>query len=198
MHETMEVVLLGYSRFPVFENSLDEIVGIVHAKDIIAAYVQKADKSLKEIMRPAHFIPESKRIDVLLREFQRRKSQMAIVVSEFGGTIGIVTLEDILEELVGEIQDEHDHEQQIVTLLDKQDYQIVAQSSIHDINKFVDVPFPESEDYETLSGLLTYHRPTLKEGDTFKLFNYRFKILRLNKTLPELVEATLEEEVGTD
>ena len=199
MQETMEVVLReGYSRFPVFENSLDEIVGIVHAKDIIAAYVQKADKTLKEIMRPAHFIPESKRIDVLLREFQRRKTQMAIVVSEFGGTIGIVTLEDILEELVGEIQDEHDHEQQIVTLLDKQDYQIVAQSSIHDINKFVDVPFPESEDYETLSGLLTYHRPSLKEGDTFKLFNYRFKILRLNKTLPELVEATLEEEVGTD
>lgn len=199
MQETMEVVLReGYSRFPVFENSLDEIVGIVHAKDIIAAYVQKADKTLKEIMRPAHFIPESKRIDVLLREFQRRKTQMAIVVSEFGGTIGIVTLEDILEELVGEIQDEHDHEQQIVTLLDKQDYQIVAQSSIHDINKFVDVPFPESEDYETLSGLLTYHRPMLREGDTFKLFNYRFKILRLNKTLPELVEATLEEEVGTD
>jgi CBS domain containing-hemolysin-like protein len=199
MQETMEVVLReGYSRFPVFENSLDEIIGIVHAKDIIAAYVQKADKTLKEIMRPAHFIPESKRIDVLLREFQRRKSQMAIVVSEFGGTIGIVTLEDILEELVGEIQDEHDHEQQIVTLLDKQDYQIVAQSSIHDINKFVDVPFPESEDYETLSGLLTYHKPSLKEGDTFTLFNYRFKILRLNKTLPELVEATLEEEVGMD
>lgn len=199
MQETMDVVLReGYSRFPVFETSLDDIVGIVHAKDIIAAYVQKADKTLKEIMRPAHFIPESKRIDVLLREFQRRKTQMAIVVSEFGGTIGIVTLEDILEELVGEIQDEHDHEQQIVTLLDKQVYQIVAQSSIHDINKFVDVPFPESEDYETLSGLLTYHKPSLKEGDTFRLFNYRFKILRLNKTLPELVEAALEEDTSVD
>lgn len=199
MQETMEVVLReGYSRFPVFEHSLDEIIGIVHAKDIIAAYVQKADKTLKEIMRPAHFIPESKRIDVLLREFQRRKTQMAIVVSEFGGTIGIVTLEDILEELVGEIQDEHDHEQQIVTLLDKQVYQIVAQSSIHDINKFVDVPFPESDDYETLSGLLTYNKPSLKEGDSFKLFNYRFKILKLNKTLPELVEATLEEDTSMD
>lgn len=195
MEETMELVLReGYSRFPVFETSLDEIVGIVHAKDIIAAYVQKADRTLKDIMRPAHFIPESKRIDVLLREFQRRKTQMAIVVSEFGGTIGIVTLEDILEELVGEIQDEHDHEQQIVTLLDKQVYQIVAQSSIHDVNKFVDVPFPESDEYETLSGLLTYYRSSLKEGDTFRLFNYRFKILKLNKTLPELVEAAYEDE----
>lgn len=199
IHETMDIVLReGYSRFPVFETSLDDIIGIVHAKDIIAAYVQTADKGLKDVMRPAHFIPESKPIDVLLREFQRRKTQMAIVVSEFGGTIGIVTLEDILEELVGEIQDEHDHEQQIVTLLDKQVYQIVAQSPIHDINKFVDVPFPESEEYETLSGLLTFYRPTLKEGDSFKLFNYRFKIIKLNKTLPELVEATLDEEVGMD
>jgi CBS domain containing-hemolysin-like protein len=197
--ETMDVVLKeGYSRYPVFENSMDEIIGIVHAKDIIAAYVQKTGIGLKDVMRRAHFIPESKRIDVLLREFQRRKTQMAIVVSEFGGTIGIVTLEDILEELVGEIQDEHDHEQQIVTSLDKQVYQIVAQSSIHDINKFVDVPFPASEEYETLSGMLTFYKPSLKEGDSFKLFNYKFKILRLNKTLPELVEATLEEEIGTD
>jgi CBS domain containing-hemolysin-like protein len=196
---TMDLLLReGYSRYPVYENSLDDIVGIVHAKDIITAYVQKSDKGLREVMRPAHFIPESKPIDVLLREFQRRKTQMAIVVSEFGGTIGIVTLEDILEELVGEIQDEHDHEQQIVTLLDKQVYQIVAQSSIHDINKFVDVPFPESEEYETLSGMLTYHKSGLREGDTFKLFNYKFKILRVNKTLPELVEATLEEEIGID
>jgi CBS domain containing-hemolysin-like protein len=197
--ETMDVVLKeGYSRYPVFETSLDEIIGIVHAKDIIAAYVEKTDKGLKEVMRPTHFIPESKPIDVLLREFQKRKTQMAIVVSEFGGTIGIVTLEDILEELVGEIQDEHDHEQQIVTLLDKQVYQIVAQSSIHDINKFVDVPFPASEEYETLSGMLTYYKPSLKEGDMFKLFNYKFKIVKLNKTLPELVEATLEEEIGVD
>ncbi len=197
--ETMDVVLKeGYSRYPVFETSMDEIIGIVHAKDIIAAYIQKTGKGLKEVMRQAHFIPESKPIDVLLREFQRRKTQMAIVVSEFGGTIGIVTLEDILEELVGEIQDEHDHEQQIVTLLDKQVYQIVAQSSIHDINKFVDIPFPASEEYETLSGMLTYYKPSLKEGDSFRLFNYRFKILKLNKTLPELVEATLDEESGTD
>lgn len=197
--ETMDVVLKeGYSRYPVYENSLDDIIGIVHAKDIITAYVQRSDKKLREVMRPAHFIPESKPIDVLLREFQRRKTQMAIVVSEFGGTIGIVTLEDILEELVGEIQDEHDHEQQIVTSLDKHVYQIVAQSSIHDINKFVEVPFPASDEYETLSGMLTYYKPSLKEGDTFSMFNYKFKILKLNKTLPEIVEAVLEAETATD
>jgi len=197
--ETMDMVLKeGYSRYPVFESSMDEIIGIVHAKDIIAAYVQKTGKGLKEVMRPAHFIPESKPIDVLLREFQKRKTQMAIVVSEFGGTIGIVTLEDILEELVGEIQDEHDHEQQIVTVLDKQVYQIVAQSPIHDINKLVEVPFPTSDEYETLSGLLTYHKSGLTEGAVFTLFNYRFKIIKLNKTLPVLVEATLLHEESED
>jgi CBS domain containing-hemolysin-like protein len=199
IQETMDLILKeGYSRYPVFENSLDEIIGIVHAKDVINAHFQRTGKGLKEVMRPAHFIPETKPIDALLREFQRRKTQMAIVVSEFGGTIGIVTLEDILEELVGEIQDEHDHEQQIVTLLDKQVYQVVAQSSIHDINKFIEVPFPESEDYETLSGMITYHRPSIKEGDTFVLCGYKFKILKVNKTLAEMVEIKLETEEPID
>src|SRR5687768_339503 len=199
VQEAMDIILKeGYSRYPVFENSLDEIIGIVHAKDVINAYFQKTGKGLRDVMRQTHFIPESKPIDALLREFQKRKTQMAIVVSEFGGTIGIVTLEDILEELVGEIQDEHDHEQQIVTLLDKQVYQIVAQSSIHDINKFIEIPFPESEDYETLSGMITFHRTTINEGDTFALNGYKFKILKLNKTLPELVEAKAEDEAVMD
>src|SRR5687768_16457341 len=199
IQQTMDVILKeGYSRYPVFENSLDEIIGIVHANYIIMAHFQNTGNGLKDVMRPAHFIPETKPIDALLREFQRRKTQMAIVVSEFGGTIGIVTFEDILEELVGDIQDEHDHEQQIVTLMDKQTYQVVAQSSIHDINKFIEVPFPESEDYETLSGMITFHRPYIKEGDTFTLNGYKFKILKLNKTLPELVEAKAEDEAVMD
>src|SRR5688500_7581556 len=199
VQEAMDIILKeGYSRYPVFENSLDEIIGIVHAKDVINAYFQKTGNGLRDVMRQTHFIPESKPIDALLREFQKRKTQMAIVVSEFGGTIGIVTLEDILEELVGEIQDEHDHEQQIVTLLDKQVYHVLAQSSIHDVNKFIEVPFPESEDYETLSGMITFHRPSIKDGDTFYLAGYKFKILKLNKTLPEIVEIKLESEEPTD
>ena len=117
---------------------------------------------------------------------------MAIVVSEFGGTIGLVTLEDILEELVGDIQDEHDHEAQIVTTIDKQVYQIVAQSSLYDINKLLPEPFPESEEYETLAGLLTYNRASLKEGEEFTLFNYKIKVLKLVKTIPELVEVRVE------
>lgn len=187
--EVMNLVLKeAYSRYPVYENSLEEIVGIVHAKDIISLFVQSNDKGLKDIMRPVHFVPETKPIDSLLREFQKRKTQMAVVVSEFGGTIGLVTLEDILEELVGEIQDEHDHEQLIVQSLNENRHQILALSSLRDINKFLKYPIPESEEYETLAGLLTYHWPSMKEGDEKTLFNYNIKVIRLNKTLPETVE----------
>jgi len=192
VEEAMNIVLKeGYSRYPIFESSKDEIIGVVHSKDIVANYITHSGKSLREIMRTALFIPETKPIDLLLREFQRKKTQMAFVVSEFGGVIGLVTLEDILEELVGEIQDEHDQEQQIVIPIDKHGFLIAAQSSLHDINKLLEVPFPESEDYETLAGLLTYERPAIKEGEEFELFNYRIKILKINQTLPESVEVYL-------
>jgi CBS domain containing-hemolysin-like protein len=190
--DAMNIVLKeGYSRYPIYEQSKDEVIGVVHSKDIVSVYILQNNKSLKDIMRPVHFIPETKPIDVLLRDFQRTKAQMAFVVSEFGGIIGLVTLEDILEELVGEIQDEHDSEQQIVVATDKNTYHIAAQSSLHDINKLLDVPFPEAEEYETLAGLLTYERPMLKEGDEFELFNYTIRILKINQTLPEQVEVKL-------
>jgi CBS domain containing-hemolysin-like protein len=188
----------GYSRYPIYEASKDEIIGVVHTKDIVSVHILNNGKSLKDIMRPVHFIPETKPIDVLLRDFQRTKAQMAFVVSEFGGIIGLVTLEDILEELVGEIQDEHDQEQQIVVPVDKQTYHIAAQSSLHDINKLLEVPFPESEEYETLAGLITYERPNVKEGDEFILFNYKIKIIKITQTLPEQVEVKLNEEIPQD
>lgn len=181
----------GYSRYPVYERNLDEIVGVIHAKDVLQNYWEKTEKTLKDISRKAYYITENKPIDQLLREFQLKKTQMAIVVSEYGGTIGIVTLEDILEEIVGEIQDEHDHELQIVTRTGDS-YQVVATSPIHDINKELDQPFPESDEYDTLTGLILLQRPfELKEGEEIELFGYKIKILKLNKTLPELVEIQL-------
>lgn len=193
IREAMDILLKeGYSRFPVYEHSLDEIIGIVFAKDIVRAYVdEQSQKSLRDVMRSVQYVPETKPIDSLLRDFQRKKIQMAIVVSEFGGTIGLVTLEDILEELVGDIQDEHDHETQIVTTVDKLVFQVVAQSPLHDINKQLKVPFPESDEYETLAGLITHHRPTLKEGDEFTLFKYKIKVVKIFKTIPEMVELKL-------
>lgn len=199
VREAMDIVLKeGYSRYPLYDVSLDEIIGVVFAKDIIRAYVTNEQGSktqtLRDVMRTVQYVPETMPIDSLLREFQKNKNQMAVVVSEFGGTIGLVTLEDILEELVGDIQDEHDHEVQIVTTVDKQVYQIVAQSSLYDINKLLPQPFPESDEYETLAGLLTYNRASLKEGEEFTLFKYKIKILRVFKTMPELVEVRLEDD----
>src|SRR5690606_29303657 len=165
--------------------NLDEITGIVHAKDVFRAYWEKNEQPLGSIARKAYYITENKPIDELLREFQRAKNQMAIVVNEYGGTVGVVTLEDILEEIVGEIQDEHDQEVQIVTRVGN-NYRVVATSPIHDINKIIEHPLPESADYDTLSGLLMLHKPfDLKEGDEMELFGYKIRILKLNKSLPE-------------
>lgn len=189
IEEALQIMLReGYSRYPVFDKSLDEITGIVLAKDIIRHHIEKSGKSLSEIMHKAYYVTENKAIDELLREFQKAKAQMAIVVSEYGGTLGIVTLEDILEELVGEIQDEHDHETQVVTRIGNT-YHVIATSPIHDINKILDMPFEESDEYETLAGLLLHHKPfDLKEGEEFTLNNYRVKIIKMSRTLPELVE----------
>src|SRR5690606_3563014 len=193
LEEAIEIVLKeGYSRYPLYDKSLDQIKGIVHSKDIVQHFINKTDKSLLEICHPPYTVTENKPIDHLLREFQKKKVQMAIVISEYGGTIGIVTLEDILEELVGEIQDEHDHETLIVIRTGNA-YRVIATSSIHDINKSLEVPLAESEDYETLAGLLLMIRPNdLQEGDTFQIEDYSVKIVKMNQTLPEIVELRLE------
>lgn len=194
MDEAMKIVLKeGYSRYPIYEGSVDEIIGIVHSKDIVANHFEKSPKTLRDILRPAFYITEGKTIDTLLREFQKKKVQMAVVISEFGGTRGIVTLEDILEELVGEIQDEHDQEQQLVTTLPDGTFQVQARSSLHDINKALEVPFPESDDYETLAGLILNHRSDLHEGDKFALEGYDIKIVKMGRSLPEVVEIKLLE-----
>jgi CBS domain containing-hemolysin-like protein len=190
--EAIQVLLKeGYSRYPIYDKSLDEIKGIIHSKDIVQHYINRTNKSLLEISHPPYTVTENKPIDHLLREFQKKKVQMAIVISEYGGTIGIVTMEDIIEELVGEIQDEHDHEAQIVIQTGGV-FKVIATSSIHDINKSLDVPLQESEDYETLAGLLLMVKGSdLKEGEEIMMENYSVKILKMNRTLPEVVELKL-------
>ena len=179
-------------------NNLDEIKGIATTKDIVHHYINKTNKSLVEITHQPYFVTENKAIDQLLRNFQKKKIQMAVVISEYGGTIGLVTLEDILEELVGEIQDEHDHEAQIVTPITN-GYQVIATSSIHDINKDLEEPLPEMEEYDTLAGLLLLHKPfDLKEGEEMAIDNYKIRILKMNKTLPEVVELRPVKKVGQE
>jgi CBS domain containing-hemolysin-like protein len=147
-----KVISEGYSRLPVYDDSIDNIIGIIHAKDLLDALYHKKLSTIHELMRPVYFIPESKKIGGLLRDFQQKHVQMAILVDEFGGTSGLVTLEDIIEELVGEIQDEYDDEAPWVEKISETEFLVNARSNINDANEILPVPLPEGEEYETVAG----------------------------------------------
>ncbi|MEX1189179.1 MAG: hemolysin family protein [Bacteroidia bacterium] len=149
-----KVIEEGYSRIPVYKDSIDNIVGLIHSKDLIRHIHTKLPVNIEALLRPAYFIPLTKRVNELLRELQRQHIQMAIVTNEFGGTEGIVTMEDIIEELVGEIQDEYDEEKPAVEKKSETEYLVNATSSISDINDLLPIAIVESNEYETVSGLV--------------------------------------------
>jgi CBS domain containing-hemolysin-like protein len=144
----------GYSRMPVYEETIDKIVGVVHAKDILPLLAHKKTFELKDIIRKAYFIPETKKINDLLAELQQKRIQIAIVLDEFGGTAGMITLEDIVEELVGEIQDEYDEEKPIVEKVNDNEFIVNALAPIYDVNSHLPHDLPEDGDYDTVSGWL--------------------------------------------
>jgi CBS domain containing-hemolysin-like protein len=146
----------GYSRLPVYRESIDNIIGILYAKDLLKLIKNKQVVDIKELIRSAYFITERKPINEVLKEFQRKHIHLAVVLDEFGGTAGIVTMEDIIEELVGEIQDEYDEEASIVVKKNENEYVVNSLSPISDVNKFLRVPLPESEDYDTVNGFINF------------------------------------------
>lgn len=153
--EVLEKMLKeGYSRMPIYQGSIDKIVGIIHVKDILPLLFKGEGWVLKNIMRKVYYVPETKKINDLLSEMQAKRIQMAIVLDEFGGTAGMVTLEDIMEELVGEIQDEHDEERPIVEQIVENEFIVNASASIYDVNEFLPHDLPENEDYDTIAGLV--------------------------------------------
>jgi CBS domain containing-hemolysin-like protein len=153
--ELLEILITeGYSRMPVYEETIDKIVGIVHAKDILPLLARKSTFELKDIIRKPYFIPETKKINDLMAELQQKRIQIAIVLDEFGGTAGMVTLEDIVEELVGEIQDEYDEEKPIVEKVNETEFIVNALAPIYDVNSHLPHDLPEDGDYDTVSGWL--------------------------------------------
>jgi CBS domain containing-hemolysin-like protein len=144
----------SYSRIPCYEDSLDGIVGVVYLKDILLKMRRNEKVDIRSIMRPILAIPETKHIALLLKEFQVKHQQIAVVVDEYGGTMGIVTMEDILEELVGEIQDEYDNETPFVEKIGEKSYSVMATVSLDDINKLLPHPLEKNEQYETLAGYI--------------------------------------------
>jgi CBS domain containing-hemolysin-like protein len=153
--DVMEVVLLnGYSRIPVVGDDIDDVCGIVYAKDLMRAERdEREDDAVRGLARPARFVPETKRVSELLKEMQAEQFHMAIVVDEYGGTAGLVTLEDLIEELVGEIVDEYDVEDAQVEPLPGGDVRVSGSLSIDDANELLDVRLPEG-DWDTVGGLL--------------------------------------------
>ncbi len=153
---TKMVIEEGFSRIPIYLGDIDHVIGIVHSKDLLKALIENKFKSLKEIMRPANFVPESMKINDLLREFQKNHAQMAIVTNEFGATAGIITMEDIIEELVGEIQDEHDEEKPNVEKKSDTEFIVNAQTTITDVNESLPIALPVNPHYETVSGYINF------------------------------------------
>jgi CBS domain containing-hemolysin-like protein len=149
------VIREGHSRIPVYEEGIDRIVGILYDKDLLK-YLRESelDVSLKDVARPAIFVPESKRADVLLRDFQKQKVHMAIVVDEFGGTAGLVTIEDLLEEIVGEIQDEYDVEEAPFQQINDEEWIVDAMVRIEEVNEEVDLDLVHENGIETLGGFV--------------------------------------------
>ena len=156
LDELLDVITdSGHSRIPIYEENVDNITGVVHAKDLLP--VLRQDKRLFEIqavMREAYFIPETKDVGELLAEFKRGNVQMAIVRDEYGGTAGLVTVEDLLEEIVGEIFDEYDVEEPLIDVIDEDHAIVSARMSIDDLNEQMNMDIPESEEYETIGGFV--------------------------------------------
>jgi putative hemolysin len=173
--DVMEVAIsAGFSRIPVYEQGIDDIVGIVYAKDLMRAVREgRADGPVRELARSARFVPETKRVAELMPEMQREKAHMAIVVDEYGGTAGLVTLEDLIEELVGEIVDEYDVEELPAEPLPDGGVRVNARMPIDEVNDLLGAAFPEG-DFDTVGGLmfnLLGHVPT--EGESVDVNGHR-------------------------
>src|SRR6478735_6650008 len=162
MEDAIDIVVQeGHSRIPVFEDSIDEIVGILYAKDLLPFLKASATErpALRSLLRTPVFVPESMSVDDLLHEFQRRKVHIAIVLDEYGGTAGLVTIEDLLEEIVGEIQDEYDTEEPMVVRLSDEEARVDGRASIDELSELFDsnIEFEDEDEYDTVGGLI-YHR----------------------------------------
>ncbi len=172
----------GYSRYPVIEDTIDTVIGILYIKDILVAMSAgevKREDDIQQFIRPAYFIPENKRVSELLSEMQRERFQLAIVIDEFGGTSGLVTLEDLIEEIVGSIHDELETEEKEVQIVDEKNFVVSGQSALDEVNELLGTSL-QSKDFNTLGGFVfgLFGRMP-KVGEQLKYKNLKLEILEL-------------------
>lgn len=187
-----EVIRTGHSRFPVIEGERDNVVGIVHAKDLLRLYADDPPE-LRDLLRPAVFIPESKRLNVLLRDFRDNRNHLAIVVDEYGSVAGMITIEDVLEQIVGDIEDEFDFDEEAHHLVSIEAshqgprWRALGLASIAQISRATGVALDDSH-HDTLGGLLAEHFGRVpRRGDSLVISGIRFEVLRADARTVQLV-----------
>lgn len=180
----------GHSRIPVYQDTIDRISGVIYVKDLLGLFnAPERDRSLSEFIRPAYFIPESKKINQLLAEMKKKKIHLAIVLDEYGGTSGLITIEDLIEEIVGDIQDEYDLEPKQIELLNERELLVDARIDLGELNEFLPEPLPEEEDYETISGFILYQLGYLPQaGERIELDGLSIEITKINEHRIEKVK----------
>jgi magnesium and cobalt transporter len=192
------VVESGHSRFPVMDEDRDDIVGILLAKDLLRLPVEKRERfDIREFMRPALFVPESKRLNVLLREFRRNRNHMAIVVDEYGGVSGLVTIEDVIEQIIGEIDDEFDVEDDLNIRRDaERQFTVRGVTRIPEFNDYFGARLSEEEGFDTVAGLVMKqlgHLP--RRGESATIDGFEFRVLRADRRRIEALKVIAPRDV---
>ncbi len=190
-----QVLEFGHSRYPVIDGDKSKVVGILMAKDLLAYALQKKDVKVEEIMRPVSVVPESKRLNVLLKEFRTERHHMAIVVDEYGMAAGLVTIEDILEQIVGEIEDEHDaDEESYVQQKKESEYIIKALMPIEEFNEYFEADL-DDEECDTIGGFIVHQLEHLpKKGEKLEYESFRFEVIRADNRRVHLLKLKLKKD----
>jgi magnesium and cobalt transporter len=192
------IVESGHSRFPVIGEDRDQVVGILLAKDLLRYFGEggSAEFDMREVLRPAVFVPESKRLNVLLKEFRVSRNHMAVVVDEYGGVSGLVTIEDVIEEIVGDIADEYDiEEDQTIRRDAERQFTVHALARIEDFNEFFGTQFSD-EEFDTIGGLVMHQFGRLpKRGESVTIDGFEFKVLRSDRRRIDLLRVTSPNDV---
>jgi len=174
------VISTAHSRFPVIDRERDNVLGVLLAKDLLRYYAGEEEFDVREMLRPAVFVPESKRLNILLREFRASRNHMAIVVDEYGGVAGLVTIEDVLEQIVGDIEDEYDFDETEDNILPESSgqYRVKARTEIIDFNEKFGTTF-DDEEYDTVGGLVISHFGRVpKRGENIAIGGLKFQVMR--------------------
>jgi putative hemolysin len=189
------VIKTGHTLVPVYENSLDNIIGILHTKDIMKSIIEKQKYSIKSLLRPAYFVPETKLISEILKDMQKQGERIAIVTDEYGGTEGVITMEDILEEIVGEIKDKTKSEIQDYSILPDGKFYVLGSMVINDFNDTFNMDLEESDEYNTIAGFISYKTgKILNPGEKFEYEEVTFELIK--KIRQKMVQFKIFDENG--